>query len=277
MTTPTARRQVAHAAVAGGLSQRRACALVGLARRSFAPPPGGGRGGTAADAPLVDRLLALVARHPGWGFWKYFHRLRKDGETMNHKRLWRIYAAQGLQVGPRPRKQRLPERVRQPLAVPAAPNQCWSLDFMSDALADGRRFRTLNVVEDWNREVLGMEVDFSLPAARVVALLTELVARHGTPAQLRVDNGPELISHALQAWCRQVGVQLHWIEPGKPTQNAYIERFNGSFRRELLNQYLFPSLRHVREQCQQWQHDYNHLRPHEALNFLTPIEFRQAA
>lgn len=260
------------------MSQRRACALVGLARRSFPPPPGGGRGGqAAADAPLIARLQALVKRHRGWGFWKYHHRLRKDGEVVNHKRLWRLYVAERLQVGQRPRKQRLPERVRQPLAVPAAPNQCWSLDFVSDALTDGRRFRTLNVVEDWNREVLGIEVDFSLPAARVVALLTQLVARHGTPAQLRVDNGPELISHALQDWCRLTGVNLHWIEPGKPTQNAYIERFNGSFRRELLDQYLFSSLRQVREQCQQWQHDYNHLRPHEALNFLTPIEFRQAA
>lgn len=260
------------------MSQRRACALVGLARRSFALPPGGGRGGhTAADAALIVRLQALVKRHRGWGFWKYYHRLRKDGEVVNHKRLWRLYVAQRLQVGQRPRKQRLPERVRQPLAVPAQPNQCWSLDFTSDALTDGRRFRTLNVVEDWNREVLGIEVDFSLPASRVVALLTDLVARHGTPAQLRVDNGPELISHALQHWCRQAGVHLHWIEPGKPTQNAYIERFNGSFRRELLDQYLFPSLRHVRQHCQQWQHDYNHLRPHEALNFLTPIEFRQAA
>ena len=269
---------MAHEAVRRGLSQRQACGLVGLARRSFAPPAGGGRGGqAAADAPLIAQLKTLVRRHKGWGFWKYYHRLRKLGEVVNHKRLWRLYRAERLQVGTRPSKQRLPARVQQPLVVPTQPNQCWSLDFMSDALTDGRRFRTLNVVEDWNREVLGIEVDFSLPARRVVALLTELVARHGAPAQLRVDNGPELISHALQDWCRQAGVHLHWIAPGKPTQNAYIERFNGSFRRELLNQYLFTSLRQVREQCPQWQDDYNYLRPHEALNFLTPIEFRQAA
>jgi putative transposase len=222
-------------------------------------------------------LQVLVQRHPGWGFWKYYYRMRKDGTLVNHKRLWRIYQAVGLQVGRRRARRRLPDRVLRPLAVPTQPNCCWSLDFMSDALTDGRRFRTLNVVEDWNREVLGIEVDFSLPAARVVALLTGLVARYGCPAQVRVDNGPELISHVLQDWCTGQGIILHWIAPGKPTQNAYIERFNGSFRRELLNQYLFSSLRQVREQCEQWQYDYNYLRPHEALNFLTPIEFRQAA
>ena len=196
---------------------------------------------------------------------------------VNHKRLWRIYRAAGLQVGRRPAKRRLPERVQRPLEVPARPNHCWSLDFVSDALTDGRRFRTLNVVEDWNREVLGIDVDFSLPAARVVALLATLVEGYGCPTQVRVDNGPELISQVLQAWCTEKGITLHWIAPGKPTQNAYIERFNGYFRRELLNQYLFSSLHQVREQCRQWQYDYNDLRPHEALNFLTPIEFRKAA
>ena len=286
MSAPAQRRQVAHLAVARGLSQRRACALAGLARAGYAAPAGGEVGALKpADAPLAARLRALVKRHPGWGFWKYHHRLRKDGAldeegnrlVINHKRLWRIYRALRLQLGLRRKKRRLPERVKRPLEQPAAPNLCWSLDFMSDALTDGRRFRTLNVVEDWNRELLGIEVDFSLPAARVVRLLAQLVDRHGPPARLRVDNGPELISHALQDWCAGHGVDLHWIQPASPTQNAYIERFNGSFRRELLNNYLFATLRQVREHCQLWQYDYNHLRPHEALNFMTPIEFRQAA
>ena len=218
-----------------------------------------------------------MERHPGWGFWKYHYRLRKNGLLVNHKRLWRIYQALRLQLARRRRKRRLPARVRQPLAVPDGPNQCWSLDFMSDALTDGRRFRTLNVVEDWNREVLGLEVDFSLPAVRAVRLLTELVARHGAPARLRVDNGPELISQVLQDWCTDQQVVLQWIQPGKPTQNAYIERFNGSFRRELLDGYLFATLQQVREHCRRWQYDYNHLRPHQALNFNTPMEVRHAA
>ena len=196
---------------------------------------------------------------------------------VNYKRIWRIYQVLSLQIGKRRKKKVLPERVKQPLQVPTQPNVCWSMDFMSDTLTDGRRFRTLNVVEDWNREVLGIEVDFSLPATRVVTLLTTLVSRHGVPARIRVDNGPELSSQVLQTWCREQQIDLHWIQPASPTQNAYIERFNGSFRRELLNAYLFTSLHQVREHCQLWQDDYNHLRPHQALNFLTPIEFRQAA
>ena len=180
-------------------------------------------------------------------------------------------------MGKRRKKKRLPERIKRPLEVPAQPNVCWSLDFRRDALTDGRRFRTLNVVEDWNREVLGIKVGFSLPATRVVALLTQLVGRHDVSACIQVDNGPELISQVLQTWGQGQGIDLHWIQPASPTQNVYIERFNGFFRRELLNAYLFTSLCQVREQCLSWQYDYNHLRPHEALNFLTPIEFRQAA
>lgn len=276
---PAQRRAVAQQAVARGLSQRRACALVGLARASYATPPGRGDQHTSAasDAVVVAALLAVVKRHAGWGFWKYHYRLRKDGLIVNHKRLWRLYQAQQLQLNRRRKKRRVPERIKQPLTVPEQPNQCWSMDFMSDALTDGRRFRTLNVVEDWNREVLGIEVDFSLPAARVVRLLTQLVERHGPPARLRVDNGPELISHVLQEWCGQQGIVLHWIQPASPTQNAYVERFNGSFRRELLNGYLFATLQQVREHCRLWQYDYNHLRPHQALDFMTPTEFRQAA
>ncbi|WP_201987739.1 IS3 family transposase, partial [Hymenobacter rubidus] len=245
---------------------------------SFATPPGrGDQAAGPANDVVVAALLAVVKRHAGWGFWKYHYRLRKDGLLVNHKRLWRLYQAHQLQLNRRRKKRRLPERIKQPLTVPEHPNQCWSMDFMSDALTDGRRFRTLNVVEDWNREVLGIEVDFSLPAARIVRLLAQLVERHGLPARLRVDNGPELISHLLQDWCSQQGIVLHWIQPASPTQNAYVERFNGSFRRELLNGYLFATLQQVREHCRLWQYDYNHLRPHQALNFMTPTEFRQAA
>jgi putative transposase len=144
-------------------------------------------------------------------------------------------------------------------------------------LTDGRRFRTLNVLDDYNRELLGVEIDFSLPASRVVQLLTRLAECHGCPAQLRTDNGPEFISAKLSEWCEQQVIMLHWIQPGKPTQNAYIERFNGSFRRELLDAHLFRSLAHVRQLVEGWRHDYNTQRPQQALNFMTPIEFKQAA
>ena len=273
---PTARRQAAHHLVAHGLSQRRACQVVRLARSRYE------RGGPAtarlaADAAVTAALQALVARHPGWGFWKYHHRLRKNNVVVNHKRLWRIYPALGLQLGKRRKKRRLPARLKQPLEVPATPNACWSLDFTSDALTDGRRFRTLNVIDDFNREVLGIEVDFSLPAVRVVRLLAQLATQHGRPAKLRCDNGPELISTALSEWCEDQGIVLHWIQPGKPTQNAYVERFNGSFRREVLDAYLFTSLQQVRRLLTEWMNDYNTLRPHQALNFLTPLEAKQAA
>nr|GEW82229.1 hypothetical protein [Tanacetum cinerariifolium] len=214
-------------------------------------------------------LRALSGRHPGWGFWKLHHRLRKNGLVINSRRTLRIYRALALNL-PRRLKKRLPARVKQPVAVPEAANKCWSLDFTSDVLTDGRRFRTLNVLDEYNRELLGVEIDFSLPASRVVQVLMRLVECQGRPAQLRTDNGPEFSSANLSEWCAQQGSILHWIQPGKPTQNAYLERFNGSFRRELLDAHLFRSLAQVRQLVDEWRHDYNTQRPHQALNFMTP-------
>ena len=168
----------------------------------------------------------------------------------------------------------MPDRLKQPLQVPAGPNGCWSLDFTSDARTDGRRFRTRNVIDDVNRQVLGIEVDFSLPATRVVRLLAQLVAQPGRPEKLRCANGPEFISAMLGDWCEAQGIVLHWIQPGKPTQNAYFERFNGSFRREVRDADLFTTLCQVRHLLAEWLHDYNTLRPHHALGFLTPMEFK---
>ena len=254
-----------------GWSQRRAGALVGLCRGSYGVRPANGK-----DEPVQQALGAWSGRHPGWGFWKLHHRLRKNGLVINHKRTWRIYRTMGLHL-PRRLKKRLPARVKQPLVVPEAANACWSLDFTSDVLTDGRRFRTLNVLDDYNRQLWGVEIDCSLPAARVVQVLARLVECHGRPAQRRTDNGPEFISARLTEWCEAHGVALHWIQPGKPTQNAYIERFNGSFRRELLDAHLFRSLAHVRQLVDEWMLDYNTQRPHQALNFMTPVGFKQAA
>lgn len=254
-----------------GWSQRRACTLVGLSRARYSEQQP-----KVEDAPVQEALRVLVGRHGGWGFWKLHHRLRKNGLRINHKRTLRIYRAMALNL-PRRRKKRLSARVKQPLVVPTSANVCWSLDFTSDVLTDGRRFRTLNVLDDYNRQLLGVEIDFSLPAARVVQVLTRLVECHGRPMQLRTDNGPEFISARLSDWCEKQGITLHLIQPGKPTQNAYIERFNGSFRRELLDAHLFRSLAHVRQLVDEWMLDYNTQRPHQALNFMTPIEFKQAA
>lgn len=172
-------------------------------------------------------------------------------------------------------KKRLPERVKQPLMVPSAPNQVWSIDFMSDSLTDGRKFRLLNVIDDFNRESLAVEVDTSLPSLRVIRVLDRLLAMRGKPANIRCDNGPEFISHKLEQWCTERRITLQFIQPGKPMQNAYIERQNGSMRRELLNAYLFCSLSEVRDLSEEWRTDYNEERPHKSLKYQSPIKYAE--
>ena len=179
-----------------------------------------------------------------------------------------------LNIRRRPKK-RLPGRVKQPLVIPDKPNQVWSIDFMSDSLTDGRKYRLLNILDDFNRESLCIEADTSLPSLRVIRTLEKLIAQRGKPYNIRVDNGPEFISHKLCEWCQRNKITLQFIQPGKPMQNALIERKNGSIRRELLNAYLFHSLNEVRELCQQWRHDYNHERPHKSLGYLSPINYLQ--
>lgn len=224
------------------------------------------------DAEIQDALRALAERHPAIGFWQCHYRLRHRGLKWNHKRLYRVYTSLRLNIRRRSKK-RLPERVKLSLSVPTAPNQMWSLDFMSDSFTDGRKFRLLNIIDDFNRESLALEVDTSLPALRVIRVLEAVVARKGKPANIRCDNGPEFISHKLQLWCEDKQISLQYIQPGQPTQNAYIERNNGSLRRELLNAYMFTTLREVRLMTRDWQEDYNNYRPHKALDYQTPQNF----
>ena len=254
------------------LSQRKACRWTGLSRNATAEPVAV----KEKDKQLQERIKGVAKRYKHWGLLKIHRKLRKQGEVANHKRVRRLYRAAGLTL-PRKLKKRLPDAVRQPLPKAVACNGCWSLDFTSDTLTDGRKFRTLNVIDDYNREALGIEVDYSLPAQRVTRLLDRLVECYGKPERLRSDNGPEFISQALQDWCVDKHVALHWIEPGKPTQNAYIERFNGTFRREVLNANTFSNLAQVRRSVDIWLVEYNTERPHQALKFMTPVEYRQAA
>jgi putative transposase len=177
-----------------------------------------------------------------------------------------------LNIG-RKAKRRLPERVKQPLTIPDAPNQMWSIDFMSDSLADGRKFRLLNIIDDFNRESLVIEADTSLPSLRVIRALNKLIEKRGKPANIRTDNGPEFISNQLQQWCQENQITLHYIQPGRPMQNAYIERKNGSLRRELLNAYLFNSLAEVRVMVEEWRIDYNTERPHKSLGYRSPLVY----
>lgn len=170
-------------------------------------------------------------------------------------------------------KKRLSERAKQPLVIPDKPNQIWSIDFMRDSLTDGRKYRLLNVLDDFNRESLCIEADTSLPSLRLIRVLENLIAQRGKPSNIRVDNGPEFISHKLCGRCEHNKITLQFIQPGKPVQNAFIERKNGSIRRELLNAYLFYSLSEVREMCRQWRQDYNHERPHKSSGYLSPIKY----
>lgn len=220
---------------------------------------------------IIEELSALVERHPAIGFWKCYHRIRRKGYAWNHKRVYRVYTSMKLNIRRRAKK-RLPARVKQALFQPSHSNQVWSLDFMSDSLWDGRRYRLLNVIDDYNREVLDVEVDTSIPSMRVIRTMEKLIRMRGKPSMLRVDNGPEFISNKLDNWCKTNNIELVFIQPGKPMQNGYIERLNGSMRNELLNAYVFRTIKEVRHEVALWKDDYNKNRPHESLGNKTPLE-----
>lgn len=226
------------------------------------------------DIELQDALTALTTKHVAIGYWQCCYRLWNKGYQWNHKRIYRVYTAMNLNIRRRAKK-RLPERIKQALMVPTSPNQIWSIDFMTDRLTDGRKFRLLNIIDDFNRESLAIEVNTSLPSLRVIRVLERLVSQRGKPANIRCDNGPEFISHKLEEWCNDKTRQitLQFIQPGKPMQNAYIERKNGSMRRELLNAYLFNSLAEVRCLSEEWRIDYNEERPHKSLGYQSPLRY----
>jgi putative transposase len=213
--------------------------------------------------------------HPTRGFGVYYGRIRNEGLPWNHKRVKRVYDLLKLNIR-RKHKRRLPDRKKIPLEQPDAINKKWSMDFMSDALTDGRKFRTFNLIDDFNREVLAVEADTSLPARRVVRILERVIWEKGKPESIRVDNGPEFISHTLEGFCAEKGIKLQFIKPGKPMQNGYVERFNRTYREDVLDAYLFQSLKHVREISQDWMEDYNAYHPHRSLGRLSPIGYRLA-
>jgi putative transposase len=250
-----------------GLSIRKACMALMLCRTvyGYQPKPGN-------DETIITVLITLAERYPRYGFQKLFRVIRRQGHMWNHKRVHRIYCSLKLNLR-RKGKKRLPSRNPEPLTTPVAANLCWSVDFMLDTLMSGRRFRTFNVLDDFNREVLAIEVDTSLPAARAIRVLERLAAWRGYPAKLRMDNGPELISVAMADWAEKNGVELKFISPGKPTQNSYVERFNRTYREEVLDFYVFSRLSEVQEITDRWIKEYNEERPHEALGHLTPTEY----
>ncbi|MDO7621923.1 MAG: IS3 family transposase [Loktanella sp.] len=230
------------------------------------------------NAEIADWLVRLTANRKTWGFGLCFLYLRNvKGFEWNHKRVYRIYCELELNLRIRPRK-RLQRPKPDALAVPEALNQTWSMDFMQDQLADGRKFRTLNVLDDFNREGLGIEVDFSLPAVRVVRSLNRIIEWRGAPKVIRVDNGPEYVSGLLMQWAEKRGITIAYIQPGKPQQNAYIERYNRTVRHEWLDQNIFETIEEAQDQATEWLWTYNNDRPNMAIGGITPaMKLKMAA
>jgi putative transposase len=270
MVTPAARREVvAYLQEQHRFSQRRACRVVRAARATVRYQPR-----RSSQEALRARLRELAAARPRFGYRRLTILVRREQGAVNHKRVYRLYRLEGLAVRRRGRK-RVARAARVAPVFAIAPGQRWAMDFMQDSLASGRPFRTLNVVDLASRECLTIEVDTSLPGARVVRVLERLCAVHGRPTAITMDNGPEFAGLALDAWAYKEGVALDFIDPGKPTQNGHPESFNGKFRDECLNQHWFTDLDDARDTIAAWRDDYNTVRPHSALGNLTPLDFAE--
>ena len=226
------------------------------------------------DDEIVTELNTLVDAHPRWGFWKCYDRMRQDGHAWNHKRVWRVYCAMRLNLKRRTKK-RVLTRERQSMDVAAMPNVIWGIDFMSDALYSGRRFRTFNILDEGVREALDIVIDTSIQSGRVVRALDAVVSWRGRPTAIRCDNGPEFLADVFVDWCKANQVEPRYIQPGKPNQNAFVERFNRTYRTEVLDAYLFESLVDVRRITEAWIQEYNEERPHDAIGHVPPSEFRR--
>lgn len=267
MTTDERRAVVGAVRARFSLSERRACRFLGFERTALRYQPVR----PARDAALRARLRELAGAHPRWGVPRLYWRLRRDGLPVNYKRVERLYRLEGLAVRRRKRKRLAVPRAPRPVAV--GPNAVWGIDFVSDQLASGQRFRCLTVVDQGVHEALAVVAARSLPALAVIAALEDVIATRGQPTRLSLDNGTEFRSTAFDAWAADRGIELHFIQPGKPVQNAHIESFNGRLRDECLNQHYFASLREAQLQLDRWRREYNTARPHTACYPLTPSEF----
>ena len=272
MVGPRAEREaVGVAREEGRLSERRACGLIGMNRGSWRY-----QRQDRKEAALRARLREMAGERPRFGYRRLHRMLRREKWVVNHKRVYRLYRDEGLSMRRRKGK-RFRTEARVPLVSPARANQMWTMDFTRDSLASGRKFRTLNLMDGYTREALCIEVDTSLPGLRVVQVLERVALERGLPEAIQVDNGPEFISQVVDQWAYAHGVALHFIDPGKPVQNAFIESFNGKFRDECLSQSWYTSLDDAQQIIEAWRMDYNHVRPHSSLGYLTPEEYAATA
>ena len=268
MVTPAAKRDaVAHLCKVHEVSQRRACSVLGVDRSSVRY-----RSVRPDDADLRKAMRDVAGERRRFGYRRVHLMLERQGWHVNQKKIRRIYREERLQVKRRGGRKRA-LGTRRPMLVPNRPNERWSLDFVSNAFTDGRRFRVLAIVDDFSRECLGLVADTSLSGLRVTRELSAIMMRRGRPKTIASDNGTELTSMAVLRWCQDTDVGWHYIAPGKPTQNAFVERFIGSLRDELLNETLFTTLADAKAHIAAWKEDYNRNRPHSSLGNLTPDEF----
>lgn len=268
MVSPAARKEMASWLQGEfGVSERRACAVSGSVRSTHRYASK-----REDDSELRASVRKIAFERPRYGYRRVHVLAVRQGHYVGVKRVYRVYREEGLAVR-RKRPRRVRSVVRQPMVAAVAPNLRWSMDFVHDQLADGRCFRSLNIVDDFTRECAAIEVDTSISGVRVVRVLEQLACVRGLPKSITVDNGPEFTSKALQKWALANGLHLNFIEPGKPMQNAYVESFNGRFRDECLNQHWFRSMREARSTIARWRDDYNHERPHSALGQIAPARF----
>lgn len=222
---------------------------------------------------MINKLQELANKKPMEGQDMFYKRIRREGIVWNHKRVARVYKLMGLNKKKRTRK-RIPARIKRPLIVPTSPDQTWSMDFMADRLMNGRRFRVLNIIDDYNREILRIEPYFSITSERVINIIDRLLTEKRKPRAIRVDNGPEFIEEVLSNWCHDKNIELQFIQPGRPMQNGFVERFNRSYRQDVLDANLFANLSEVKMASDEFEEDYNFHRPHESLGDLSPVEYR---
>lgn len=248
------------------VSITRACKVIGFAKSMYYYLS------VKDDTVVIDKLKELAENKPSRGFPYYYRRIRNEGLVWNHKRVKRVYNVLRLNLR-RKHKRRLPLRYREVLGLPESINQTWSMDFMHDALTNGRKVRVLNIIDDYNREALAVEADYSHSGHSVARVLEQIIAYKGKPGEIRCDNGPEFLSNKLVEYCQSANIRLKYIQPGKPTQNAFIERFNRSYREDVLDCYLFENLAQLRELSLNWMNEYNLLHPHQSLNNLSPLKY----